>query len=41
MNKPTSICVFGDSDDGLHPNAQGHEKVFARVRDFLKENGWI
>ncbi len=31
----------GDFDDGLHPNAQGHGKVFVRARDFLKENGWI
>ena len=30
-----------DFDDGLHPNAQGHEKVFIQVRDFLTKNKWI
>jgi len=30
-----------DFDDGLHPNAQGHEKIFVQVRDFLAKNGWI
>lgn len=28
-------------DDGLHPNAEGHEKIFITVRDFLLEKGWI
>jgi lysophospholipase L1-like esterase len=27
----------GDLWDGLHPNAQGHEKMFLRVRDFVGE----
>lgn len=27
-----------DLDDGLHPNSQGHQKMFERVRDFLLEN---
>jgi len=27
-----------DLEDGLHPNAQGHEKMFQRVKDFLVEN---
>ena len=27
-----------DLDDGLHPNAKGHEKMFVRVRDFLIDN---
>ncbi len=31
----------GDFDDGLHPNAAGHEKIFAQVRDFLETHGWI
>jgi lysophospholipase L1-like esterase len=26
-----------DSDDGLHPNADGHRKMFERIRDFLEE----
>lgn len=30
-----------DFDDGLHPNASGHEKIFIKVRDFLTEQGWI
>jgi lysophospholipase L1-like esterase len=30
-----------DFDDGLHPNAKGHEKVFNQIRDFLISNGWI
>lgn len=27
-----------DLEDGLHPNAQGHEKMFQKVRDFLLEH---
>ncbi len=27
-----------DLEDGLHPNAKGHEKMFQRVNDFLVEN---
>jgi acyl-CoA thioesterase-1 len=30
-----------DFDDGLHPNARGHEKIFVKTRDFLLEKGWI
>lgn len=30
-----------DFDDGLHPNAKGHEKIFNQVRDFLTEKRWI
>ncbi|MBI2635633.1 MAG: hypothetical protein HYW79_03810 [Parcubacteria group bacterium] len=30
-----------DFDDGLHPNASGHEKVFVQVKDFLIKNQWI
>lgn len=30
-----------DLEDGLHPNAPGHEKIFVKVRDFLSENKWI
>lgn len=30
-----------DFDDGLHPNAKGHEKIFNQVRDFLVEKQWI
>src|SRR3989344_3070974 len=28
-------------EDGLHPNASGHEKIFTKVRDFLAKNKWI
>jgi len=27
-----------DLEDGLHPNAQGHEKMFQRVKNFLIDN---
>ncbi|TSA44357.1 SGNH/GDSL hydrolase family protein [bacterium] len=30
-----------DFDDGLHPNAAGHEKIFVQVRNFLTANKWI
>lgn len=40
------IDIFGlfnneDFDDGLHPNAVGHEKIFVQVKDFLTKNKWI
>lgn len=28
-------------DDGLHPNAQGHKKMFERIKDFLAENNIV
>lgn len=32
--------LIGDSEleDGLHPDAKGHEKMFLRIRDFLMDN---
>jgi lysophospholipase L1-like esterase len=27
-----------DLEDGLHPNSNGHEKMFLRVKDFLEKN---
>lgn len=30
-----------DFDDGLHPNAAGHEKIFIQVRNYLIKNKWI
>lgn len=30
-----------DFDDGLHPNASGHNKIFIKVKEFLEENSWI
>jgi len=40
------LNIFGlldvnDFEDGLHPNAVGHEKIFIKVRDFLTLNKWI
>jgi lysophospholipase L1-like esterase len=28
-----------DLFDGLHPNTEGHEKIFVQVRDFLLAKG--
>ncbi|XLQ20228.1 MAG: SGNH/GDSL hydrolase family protein [Candidatus Moraniibacteriota bacterium] len=30
-----------DFDDGLHPNTDGHRKMFERIRDFLVENNIV
>ncbi|MDO8571220.1 MAG: GDSL-type esterase/lipase family protein [bacterium] len=30
-----------DFDDGLHPNSEGHRKIFEKVKNFLEENKWI
>lgn len=30
-----------DLDDGLHPSASGHEKIFQTVKVFLEQNNWI
>jgi lysophospholipase L1-like esterase len=30
-----------DFDDGLHPNSEGHRKIFEQVKNFLAENNWI
>lgn len=30
-----------DFDDGLHPNANGHKKIFDQIKTFLIENKWI
>lgn len=35
------VLDINDFEDGLHPNASGHEKIFVKVRDFLTTNGWI
>lgn len=35
------ILKNGDFDDGLHPNATGHKKLFIKIRDFLIANKWI
>ncbi|HBB04329.1 TPA: hypothetical protein DCZ39_05565 [Patescibacteria group bacterium] len=33
------LDVIGDQDleDGMHPTAEGHEKMFVRIRDVLIE----
>ena len=30
-----------DFEDGLHPNAAGHKKIFIQLKDYLIENKWI
>lgn len=30
-----------DFEDGLHPNAKGHEKIFSTVQSFLMSVGWL
>ncbi|MDP4009305.1 MAG: GDSL-type esterase/lipase family protein [bacterium] len=30
-----------DFEDGLHPNAMGHQKIFEQVKDFLEKQDWI
>jgi lysophospholipase L1-like esterase len=25
-------------EDGMHPTAEGHEKMYIRIRDFLSDN---
>ncbi len=30
-----------DFDDGLHPNTEGHVKIFNQVKDFLAQKQWI
>ncbi len=42
----TYLDIYGlldnqDFDDGLHPNTQGHQKIFLAVRDFLSAQKWI
>jgi len=35
------IINKSDLEDGLHPNAVGHKKIFQRVRGFLTENNKV
>ncbi|MFH1402413.1 MAG: GDSL-type esterase/lipase family protein [Patescibacteria group bacterium] len=32
------LNIKNDLEDGLHPNVQGHRKMFERVKDFLLKN---
>lgn len=36
-----SLLQPEDLEDGLHPNKQGHDKLFHAVRDFLVEKGVV
>lgn len=36
-----SILDLSDYSDGLHPNAEGHEKIFKKVKDYLIKNNII
>ncbi len=35
------LDTASDFDDGLHPNAAGHEKLFIQIRNFLEAQNWI
>ena len=35
------VITADDLNDGLHPNEQGHEKIFNAVRGFLRGDGWL
>jgi lysophospholipase L1-like esterase len=37
----TNVLSPEDIEDGLHPNAQGHEKIFQVVKNFLIEEECI
>lgn len=30
-----------DFEDGLHPNTEGHRKIFEKVKEYLVDAGWI
>lgn len=38
---PPTLAADSDFEDGLHPNAKGHERIFCAVRDFLLDAGWL
>lgn len=35
------LLTDADLEDGLHPNVQGHEKIFQRVREFIEKEGLL
>ena len=35
--KMQGLLKSKDLDDGLHPNAEGHRKMFERIKNFLEE----
>jgi len=35
------LLDINDLEDGLHPNASGHAKIFSRVKEFLISQNWI
>ena len=45
-NEIPYLSIFGllensDFEDGLHPNAQGHQKIYEKVKDFLSQKHFI
>jgi len=45
-NNVLFLDIFGllennDFEDGLHPNAEGHNKIFQKVRNFLGVHKFI
>jgi len=41
LDVAAALSPATDLEDGLHPNRAGHEKLFVRIRDFLKDRGII
>jgi lysophospholipase L1-like esterase len=35
------LIKLSDMEDGLHPNSEGHRKIYERVKAFLQEKGYI
>jgi lysophospholipase L1-like esterase len=35
------LLTLDDFNDGLHPNAQGHEKIFQAVKAFLLKKNLV
>lgn len=35
------LLTVDDLEDGLHPNAQGHEKIFQKIKDWLENKKWL
>jgi acyl-CoA thioesterase I len=35
------LLEMNELEDGIHPNSAGHEKIFQKVKQFLKDNKWI
>lgn len=37
----SGLLSIKDLEDGLHPNEEGHRKLFGKVKDFLLSKRWI